>query len=256
MKFGLPISFSLHTAAVFGGLLLWSGAGTQLPELKFIPLEIVTVGEVTNVKSTRKKPPKEQPKIDEVTPPAPTPKPKEIETSPEGTLPADKEETPAPEDTKDPAPAFNLDAFSDMVDKARTENPDDNNQKVLANETVSPELSDRDVDGTGDQTGLTISTNDYIRTKMKPCWSVDKGAEDYLDLRVEVRLRLDKAGEITSLDVLNAAQIIASPNNSWRAARDRVVTGLRECAPYDGLQTRNYDEWKSMKLNFQPGESQ
>ena len=262
MKFGLPISFMLHGMAVFGGMFLWSGAAKELTQVNIIPLEIVTVSDVSNVKAARKKPPKELPKEppkEDVAPPLVNP-PKPIETSPDGLLPAD--DTPPPEEPaerpkdelKDKPPAFNLDAFSDMVDEARTQSPDTSTQTVLGNEAANIEMSDKNIEGVGAGTGATISVNDYIQSKMKPCWSVDKGAVDYQNLRVVVRLGLDNKGEITELKVINAAQIIASSNNSWRAARDRVITGLRECAPYDGLQMRNFEEWKTMKLNFQPGE--
>lgn len=257
MKFGLPISFSFHFFAVCGGMLLWHNTVEDLPAVRIIPLKLVTVAERTNIAPTRKKPIKETPKEDvpvlakpepvEKPAPAPIPTPA-IETPTEEAKP----DKPTP---KEPGktPAFNLDALSDMVSKARTDTPDANVQKPLVGEV---RMADRDQRGVGDQTENTVSAPDYIKTKMKPCWPIDRGAKNYQKLRVEVRLLLGENGDINSLNVINGAQIIASQNSAWRAARDKVLAGLHECAPYDGLRAQDYEQWKNMKLNFQPGEVQ
>jgi len=73
-------------------------------------------------------------------------------------------------------------------------------------------------------------------------------------LRVEVQVHLGINGGIEGIDVLNNSQILASPNNSWRAARDNVISALNQCAPYDKLPKSDYDNWKKPKLNFQPSQ--
>jgi len=149
----------------------------------------------------------------------------------------------------EPAPAFDLDAFSSMVDRARDENPDVNRQAVLGSE-----IADRNVQGVGDETANTVNSTEYIQSKMLNCYKIDTGAQDYRNLRVEVRINLSPEGEINNIKVLNEMQIIASPNNSWRAARDNVVFALNECAPYDKLPKDDYNTWKTTKLNFQPSD--
>ena len=139
-----------------------------------------------------------------------------------------------------------------MVDQARKDSPNENQQKTLVGEAS---LGAGETSSVGESTALTISSSDYIKTKMKPCWPIDKGVKDYQKLRVEVRLQLSEKGEILGLNIINSAQIIASSNNAWRSARDKVKSALHECAPYSGLVGQKYYEWKSMKLNFQPGET-
>lgn len=267
MKFGLPISFALHALVVSGGVMLWRAQVSTVETAKIIPLEIVTVSERTNVKPTRKKPietikpetvetPQPEPKpvvkpVPETTPEAPTKKPvaPEPETPTPTEVPIEKPTEPTPEPTTS---SFNLDSFSDMVDKSRTDNPDANTQITL---TGDIEQAKANQNGAGDRDGMSVSPTDYIRAKMEPCWHIDKGAKDYQGLRVEITLDLNDKGEINTLKIRNSAQIIASGSTSWRAARENVVAALNECAPYDGLMTQSHETWKTMKLNFQPGDT-
>ncbi len=235
MKFGLPISFSLHALAGFGGVLMWSGNLEPLPEALIIPLELVTVAEMTNIKPVNTKP---KPDI----------KPEPIAPEPIGDT---GEETLEGPDEPQKQAAFDLDAFSAMVDKAREENPDANTQKPL-----SSEIGEITLPSAGDGTGETIDRETYIRSKMEPCWYIDQGAQNYRKLVVKVRMLLNEQGEITAINILNNALIIASANNSWKVARDNVEQALRECAPYDGLKKLDYQGWKSIKLNFQPGDEE
>lgn len=273
MKFGLPISFALHALMVSGGVMLWQERAKTVEAAKIIPLEIVTVSDYTNVKPTRTKPvetpkplpdtvetiqPEVPPEIIKTEPkPIVTPTPeKTSETTPEVPKPekptevvAEKPAEPAKETPT--TPSFNLDSFSDMVDKSRTDNPDANTQITL---TGDIEQAKQNQNGAGDHDGMTVSPTDYIRAKMEPCWHIDKGAKDYQGLRVEITLDLNDKGEIDALKIRNGAQIIASGSTSWRAARENVVAALNECAPYDGLMAQQYETWKTMKLNFQPGD--
>lgn len=252
MRFGLPISLFMHGTFLFGGLLMWNNNATEFTELRIIPLDLVTVSDVTNIKTTRKKSlpdPIAEPEVESV------PEiPEEIEVEPEPELipqdDADAEPVPEtkPKDEKPKQQAsFDLDAFASMVDQARKENPNANNQTVLQSE-----IGERDVNGVGQGTGMTVDKVEYIRAKMRNCYKIDTGAKDYRDLRVEVRLHLNVDGKVEDIDILNNTQIIASPNNAWRAARDNVVFALNDCAPYDKLPKAEFGEWKSTRLNFQP----
>ena len=244
MKFGIPISFALHAFTVFGGVLIFNGQYKDSENVQIIPLKIVTVSERTNIKPTQRKPdPIAEPQEDV----API-QGEELPEAPQEQAEKMTEVKPKPSLDVEKTPAFNLDALSNMVDKARSENPDTNTQKILHGEAAKVNQS-----GSGEQTDLTVNAPDYIRAKMEPCWLIDKGAKNYQNLRVEIVLNLDEDAKIITARVRNNAQIIASSNNAWRAARENVVAALHECAPYVGLATLDYNAWKTMKLNFQPG---
>ena len=233
---------------------MWNSKTTPLADVRIIPLELVTVADITNIKPMRKKPDPVEPEIEpeeakippqeaEIIPELPT-------ESPEGELLADKtpDEVPNVEPKPQSMDDF-LNSFSKEVDKVRVENPEASTQKELVIETA-----DRDIQGVGDQTGNSVDPITYIQSKMLNCYKVDTGAENYRDLRVEVRISLSQNGEINNIKVLNEMQILASPNNSWRAARDNVIFALNECAPYDKLPKADYNNWKTTKLNFQPND--
>lgn len=265
VKFGFPISLIMHLGFVFGGVLIWNSSTSPLQDVRIIPLELVTVSDITNIKPTQKKPdpvepeelePESEDPTEEVVPEEAELVPEEAEPvaedvpteSPDGELLAD--ETPDEVPNVEPEPQSMddfLNSFSQSVDQARKDNPDANRQAVLGSE-----IADRTVQGVGDQSGYTVNPTEYIQSKMLNCYKVDTGAQDYRNLRVEVRVNLSREGDIKDIKVLNEMQILASPNNSWRAARDNVVFALNECAPYDKLPKADYNNWKTTKLNFQP----
>ena len=55
IKLGLPISLALHLA-VFGGFTLFSADAEPLEPGKIIPVEILSIDEVTNVQAAVKRP--------------------------------------------------------------------------------------------------------------------------------------------------------------------------------------------------------
>ena len=237
MKVGLLISLLLHGGAVFGGLLWVSSAPPVAEEVKFIPLNLVTVSDVTNVKpqSKRRKPEvKDEPAV--------------LQNDTPDTGPQEISSNPAPSDeATDAPPVFDLEAFSKMAKDAREKDPSANEQVVLGNE-----IGDQTVQASGEGLDMTVSQEDYIKTKMQPCWKIDTGAKDYHKLRVEVLMSLHQDAEVANIRVVNDLQIFGSSNASWRAARNNVVSALNACAPYEGLLGRNYQSWREMKLNFQP----
>jgi hypothetical protein len=237
----------MHTVFAFGGLLVWNSQVTEFSELRIIPLELITVSEITNIKPVRKKPEEDIPP--EVTEPAEDVPPELPTESEDGELLADTppEETPNVEPEAEQQAAFNLDDFSKMVDQARKDNPNANTQTVLKSE-----IGDREIIGAGQEDGMTLNYQEYIQTKMAGCWKIDSGAKDYRNLRVEVRVMLNKDGAVQDIAVLNNMRIIASPNDSWRAARDNVIFAINQCAPYDKLPNSDYSTWKTTKMTFQP----
>lgn len=240
----------MHLSFVFGGILIWNTQSDPLPDVRIIALDLVTVSDITNIKPTRKEPEPVEPEEEtETLPEEPEIVPETPTESPDGELLADETPEEVPIVEHKPTPVFDLDAFSSMVDKARDENPEANTQVALQSE-----IADRNVVGVGDETGNSVDPIAYIQSKMLNCYKIDTGAKDYRNLRVEVRLSLSRDGEINNIKVLNEMQILASPNDSWRAARDNVIFALNECAPYDKLPISDYNTWKTAKLIFQPND--
>ena len=50
---------------------------------------------------------------------------------------------------------------------------------------------------------LTISEKDAIRRQFYKCWIVPAGAKNIKDLKVSVKLRLNKDGEVLNTKIMN-----------------------------------------------------
>ncbi|PHS40850.1 MAG: hypothetical protein COA91_03200 [Robiginitomaculum sp.] len=245
MKFGLPISIIFHALAALGGLLFWSSKIEPLANVRIIPLELVTVSDMTNIAPRR---------TDDVKIPTEVEEDAKPDISEPPNDPVDK---PEPEENQpEPAPVFDLDDLEKAFADVRKTNPDAQDQQVLGNEAQNLERADKAKRAEGAGTDSTIAAVDYIRARLKDCWFVDTGALDFQDLVINVELLLNEDGSIRNISVLNNADIISSSNRSWRAARHNALTGLRKCAPYDGLLAINYDIWKELRLRLDPGENE
>ena len=246
MKFGLPISITLHVLLVLGGLLMWASRPPSIAHNSIIPVKLVTVSDITDIMPTRSKDlkPEVKPKpVPETMKPAvrpPSIKPK----------PAQKAETKAPT-----TPAFNLDALEEAFEDVRKNDPNADNQQELFNESQNARIAENARIGAGNAENDTVNALDYIRGRLHNCWIVDEGAVDYQSLIVDIRLLLNIDGSISSMKVLNNAEIIASSNRAWPVAKHNATTALRKCAPYDGLLSIDYNVWKELKLHLDPGEN-
>lgn len=238
---------------------MWSGKIEPFADPNIIPLELVVVSDVTDIKASRPKPDKPEPET--VTEPEPVPEvvpeptPEEPKPEPDKSteLAAPSEHDDAAEPAEETLRAFDLDALAKGFEDMRKDNPDET-QQVLGNENQTAQIADNARASVGAGTDNTANAVDYIRSHMHNCWFVDTGAVDYQNLKIKVKLVLDRYGDILDITVLNDAEIIASPNRSWGVARHNATTALRKCAPYDGLLTTDYDVWKELILHLDPGE--
>ena len=281
MKLGLPISFVLHGAAIFGGLFVYKGGVKPLPETRIIPIELVTVAEVTNIRAAIKAP---TPK--EITPPEAEPmtletpmenapeegeaqeapketsepveivKEAELKIPDETALPVpDKEiEDVAPEPEKPEEPAFNLDKLASMIDRSRETAPEKNQQRVLQSETNNYVFADSARTGSGEGTGMTVNEMDALQSAMYKCWRMPADAKNPERLIVRLSVKLLPDGYVQDVRIIDKArQRRNDPGNPfWDVAEQRAVRAVSQCGPYDFLPSEKYTHWKNMTLNFRP----
>ena len=156
IKLGLPISLALHLA-VFGSFTLFSADAKPLESRKIIPVELLSVDEVTNVQAAVKPPkPKpipepeiEQPEIMTTQTPMQNAENEgeTVKISPNEATPEKQAEVIVPVEADDPVliepempeepepPAFDLNKIAGLVDKTRETAPDKNQQIALQSET-------------------------------------------------------------------------------------------------------------------------
>lgn len=278
MKFGMPISFVLHGAAIFGGMFVYSGAVKPLPETRIIPIELVSVTETTNIRAAVK-----APKPEKITPPETEPMtletpmenapeeaeakeaPKEVSEPTEVVKEAelkilDEEAIPVPETEVDPTPAepeqpvFDLDKLASMIDRSRETAPEKNQQKVLQSETNNYVFAENARAGSGAGTEMTVNEMDALQSAMYKCWRMPADAKNPEKLIVRLSVKILPDGFVQDVKIIDSArQRRADPGNPfWDVAEQRAVRAVSQCGPYDFLPAEKYSQWKDMTLNFRP----
>ena len=278
MKLGLPISFVLHGAAIFGGMFVYSGAVKPLPETRIIPIELVTVAEATNIRAAVKRP-----KAEKITPPEADPMtletpmenapeaadlkdaPKEVDEPTEIVKEAevkvlDKKALPVPDKEietapKKPAtPALDLDRLASMIDRSRETAPEKNQQKVLQSESNNYVFAENARAGSGEGTEMTVNEMDALQSAMYKCWRMPADAKNPEKLIVRLSVKILPDGYVQDVKIIDKAQQRrGDPGNPfWDVAEQRAVRAVSQCGPYDFLPAEKYSQWKDMTLNFRP----
>lgn len=146
---GLPASILLHAAVIGAGYIVWPYVGTTATEEEFVlvPVELVEVGEMTNVAPVVE--PEEAEPVEEEPEPEPEPEPEEedvpVEEVPdERDIPVDDVETsqeaPAPEAEDDILP--NFEAEPDEEEEAPPEEPEEERPSTPNPQRKSSALDD------------------------------------------------------------------------------------------------------------------
>lgn len=274
MKFGIPISFTLHALVLSGGIFLYRSPPLLPPDRLIVPIDIISVADETNIKATVKRP-ETKPEPDEIeTPTAEAPLENAPESAPENTAsdvqtlpetlpePAqdaaeetaeavpDEEVSDAP--PAEDAPSFSLDDLSALVDKSRDSQPEANQQKVLQSEETLYAFADVARQGAGAGDGLALSETDALRAAMYKCWRIPKDAKDPESLIVLVEVKLHRDGHVASVQLKTSARINSSSNPYLKVAAENALRAVSKCAPYEFLPAERYDVWKQMTLTFRP----
>jgi len=279
MKLGLPISFVLHGAAIFGGLFVYKGGVKPLPETRIIPIEIVNVAEATNIRAAIKAPkpkkissPETMPMTLE-TPMENAPEeaeaneavkevvkePVEIVKEAEVKIP-DETARPIPDieletKPKEPeAPSFDLDKLASMIDLSRETAPEKNQQKVLQSEINNYVFAEQSLAGSGEGTAMTVNEMDALQSAMYKCWRMPADAKNAEKLVVRLAVKILPDGYVQDVKIIDSArQRRNDPGNPfWDVAEQRAVRAVSQCGPYDFLPAEKYSKWKDMTLNFRP----
>lgn len=274
MRRALTISLALHGALIVSGLIYFPMTVRPLPAGEIVPVDLVSLSDITSVQARTPDPveetpspaeetpvetPVEQP-VEDTPPPAPaesepeavTPDPTEAapeEAVPEAAAEPVVEDTPAPRETprtptQQPQPraqsdALDLDAFSAMVDQARNDQ---------SSRTASLEGETQRAVGSGSADTATLA--DLIRSQAAPCWRSSADALNPEQLVVRVRLSLNRDGTLAGPPVsLDANRIRASGNRYWQVTQERALAGLIDCAPYR-LPAEHYAQWRLIDVTF------
>lgn len=256
-----------------------------------IPVELVTLAEVTTPPPPKVKPepqepepptPEPQPAVKTPPPPAEVevaavaPEPTEPEPVPDRTeepepapppeaKPEVAEPAPAPQakpDASRPAPAprrkperrpkFDPDRIAALLDKSAEEPPQ---PRIEPEEEPAPDEAEDEIPDLAARVQarlMTISAIDLIRRQFRSCWSFPGGARDPAGLIVTVLIHLNPDGSLSREPQVVETERLGETN--FRTAAEAAVRAVHKCAPLQQLPPLDYNEWREIKLTFDPRE--
>lgn len=158
------------------------------------------------------------------TPPVPLPRPRMLA---QATPPSEQKQT----DT------FNADKIAALLNKDTAAPQPQAEQPTLGGSTPA------------EQPQMTANELDALRARLGQCWSPPIGWTDAAEVRVVVLLSLNPDGTVNG-----EPQVLERPSGRYeQAAPESVLRAVRRCAPYT-LPPEKYDEWKQIRITFDPTE--
>lgn len=262
----LSLSIVLHTT-----LLLFAAIGLPalLPEEPepmplVMTVELLPIGEISNVKPSEKPITEEQhaQAVKTSKPVEPTTKEPPKPPEPEEKKPFDPAEEAEPLPTDKPKPkeekpkkdeAKPKDDFAALLNQLRQETKAEKDKKAKdnANTEKNTTRSDAPYD---DSMPLSISEKDMIRSQFVPCWSMPAGAKDAHTLAARVKVKLQPDGTVLEAVLADDLRGRYQSDPFFRAAADSAIRAVHRCSPLKNLPPEKYNSWRAMEINFDPGE--
>jgi hypothetical protein len=261
LKRSIMGSGTLHVAVIAAASLAWPHTLDFSDEPSpVLPVELVTVAEISNIAPTVAEPPKPEappPPQQQVQAPEPPPPPAEVAPAEpkEKPLPPPKETPktaaappPPPLPRRKPAPQpqqqFNVDSVLALLDKRTPAKP---------SPQVDARLAERTIQGLGAQNAMAIDLKDALLAQMRECWNVPVGAPNPEQLIVQVRVFLAQDGSLAQPPQLEPQTRAAAAANAYmRTAAEAALRAVNVCEPYKQLPVDKYDAWREIVMTFDP----
>jgi len=256
MRKGIIVSAALHMGVIGATMVTWPSAFSQSEEaLPIVPVELITLADVTNIQATVRE-------IEAPEPDLPEPEPPIAEPEPEIAEPAPPEPEPLPELEPEPEAVAEIEPEPDPPPPAPVEKPepqrDDFNLVIALLDSRAPaaapaQLAEETRPGIGDNSAMTMNLVDLLRTQMYQCWSPPIGSPNPEELIVEVNVYLAPNGGLARAPQLTAASRAAAGANPFmRAAAESALRAVNICAPYRNLPADQYGQWNEIRIIFDP----
>lgn len=246
----------LHAGIIAATFFTWSHTldiADQSPPI--VPVDLVTIGEKTDIAPMVKEQPKDEPK-DDTQPPAPEPvKTQEAQPPPDEAPPPPDEATSEPKITAPPPPIvpklkpkpeqkkdkFDINNIVALLDK-----------RAPSASAANAKVGNRTIRGIGAQNAMTMDLVDALRNQIAQCWSPPVGAPHPDQLIVSFELYLNPDGSVAQPPQLAGSSVAAASGDPFmRAAAEAARRAIYTCAPYR-LPADRYNQWRDITLNFDP----
>lgn len=269
MRDAIIISLVFHVVVLASGMIaipMWRD--DKPTEMRVIPVEMITVGEITKLRAQEKKPDpvkkipdaKKKPAQRKVEMPPPPPKLAstmplpDIKSKPKKKI---KDKKPiitaanrAPKITPKTKPRrFNAGKLAVLLDKREQSEP--NIIEKLKDRDFGPEKQISSLDLEQQILSIADAIDKHIFDNQ--CWNVPAGAKGAAGLKVTVQVRLGPDGELIGAPKVTERSRMTMPGQEFfRTAAESALRAVRKCAPYDFLPKDKYDLWRDMEVIFDP----
>ena len=102
---------------------------------------------------------------------------------------------------------------------------------------------------------LTITETDALASLLRQNWNLDPGAIGVENMRVEIRVYLNRDGSIRKIEFLDMSRFNSDPSyRSVAESAQRAIIATQQAFKdvFAGKYSGNYDNWSSLRLNFDP----
>lgn len=268
MRNSLIVSAAAHATIVVLALVVFPSPEELSPvQTRALPVELITIGEVTNLKRQQKvekpkpveepKPPQPKPvektRVEPKPEPAPPPPPeKKAEPMPDKAVEKEKEkEKPREVEKKKEAPkppqkkpekkkTFDPNQIAKLLDKSPDTSP--KSEQYEAEEDFDAPVTDDPA------AALTMSEMDAVRQRIQKCWNVRDfvGSADAGKLFAKIHVNLNQDGSVSGFpSIVETSRVPLS-----RLFAERAIQTVRDCAPYDFLPADKFGNWRDNTFNF------
>lgn len=255
--------------AIFGLPVLLQETQTVTPRL--IPVDIVTVADITNTRVADKPElnPTPTPTKVEKQRPTPTPEPpkeeakekteakpdEKAEVIPDKTKPKEKPKEepkkpePKKEEKKPEAKKPDLSSVLKNIEKLKDDikpQPD-----VVAKETDEKAVMSDLPPALGKT--LSISEMDALRRQIQQCWNVPIGARGIENMNVELYIEVNEDRTVRRAEIVDRLRLTTDSFYRTVAESARRALFNPRCTPLM-LPEGKYDDWKQIRMTFNPSE--
>lgn len=230
-RLGVVASIALHVGLV-AALFVSFSKKLDIPTdaTPLVPVDLVTVGEETNIAPMVKQ--------EDVTPP---PEPAMVEPTPQEIEPPKFEiapdAKPVPKEKPKPEEKFDINKIASLVNKLPPKNA---------------KTGARTIQGVGAQTGMTADLASILQSEIYRCWSPPVGSPHPERLIVRYELFLNRDGSVAQPPQLTAESASAAASDPYMAAAAGAARrAIYTCAPYR-LPPDRYPQWRNVIFTFDP----
>jgi hypothetical protein len=247
-RYGVVLAAAFHIL-IFSAALLTFQRNFDTPEdSNVVPVDLVTIADVTNVAAQAPPAPEQQmEKMDIPVPanePPPDPVMQEVEPAPEPPMPKFEVQKEVKKPVEKPVPPKKNPAqdFAALLNKLTAPEKPVKNAKP----------AERAIQGIGSGNAMTANIAGALKSQIYRCWSPPMGAPDARDLVVAYALRLNQDGTVATLQLTPGTQVMAASNAYTRAAAEAASRAIYQCQPYR-LPADRYNVWREINpLRFDP----